>query len=380
MPPKLRALALVVLFAVFAPVLASAQALPDLTGTADDIHFDYDASVPAGDVAEGCASATTGIDLLRLGLTTHNLGPGDLTLGNPFCPDCAVAPGSSCGHPDFICSPAGGHGHPHYLNFLRYELVDASGAQVGLGGKRSFCLRESGCLLAGPRHSCTNQGLSPSCWDWYPSYLGCQYIEITGVRTGHYTLRITVDPEERIAEADETNNVIEYPVEIAREGDFDVSLEGGSLALIPGKLLRVHARRVPAEPAPPEASDPRIAGAVLRVADVAHQPEIELPLPASGWKKLGWHSWSSYHYRGAGSATDPCRSVVISRHGVQAHCRGSAIDVEAPVEEEIFVQLAIGQFGQRFCASYGGKTLLNSSRGLLRYNPPASTCSPFHHH
>jgi hypothetical protein len=115
------------------------------------------------------------------------------------------------------------------------------------------------------------------------------------------------------------------------------------------------------------------------VLSPSEEAEIELPLPASGWKKLGRHSSPSYHYRGAGSATDPCRSVVVSKHSVQAHCRGAAIDVALLVAEEIFVQLAIGDFGQRFCASFGGKTLRNSLRGLLRFNAPPSTCSPLHH-
>ena len=141
------------------------------------------------------------------------------------------------------------------------------------------------------------------------------------MRTGHYTLRVTVDPGEQIAEADETNNVLEYPVEIAREGDFDVSLEGGALAILPGQALaRARAARARRSPRRPRRRDPRIAGAVLRVADVGEQAEIELPLPASGWKRLGRHSSPSYHYRGAGSATDPCRSVVVSEHP----CRPSA--------------------------------------------------------
>ena len=371
-------LATLLLLLVFAPLLAVAQALPDLVPEVSDLHFDYGASVPAGDVAEGCATSTTEIDLLRLALTTRNDGPGDLTIGNPRCPNCASFPGEFCADPRFICSPAGGHNHPHYDNFLRYELIDSHGQQVGLGGKRSFCLAESGCLGPASRHTCSNQGLAAGCWDIYPAYLGCQYIEISGVRTGHYTLRVTVDPGAQITEANESNNVIEQEVEIAREGDFDVMLAGGSILLLPGKLLRLHAHRLPAEAAPPEASDPRIAGAVLRVADLGLHSEIEFALPAAGWKKLGKHFFSSYHYRGAGSVTDPCRSVVVTKHHVRATCRGEAIDVPLPATGEIFVQLAIGDFGQRFCASYGGKTLRNGAKQLLRFNAPPSTCSPFH--
>jgi len=369
---------LAALLLAFAPTLAAAQVLPDLVPEVSDIHFDYGANVPAGDVAEGCATSTTDVDLLRLALTTRNDGPGDLTIGDPRCPNCAAIPGAICGDPAFFCSPAGGHNHPHYQNFLRYELIDSRGDQVGLGGKRSFCLAESGCLGPASRHTCSNQGLAAGCWDIYPAYLGCQYIEISDVRTGHYTLRVTVDPGAEIAEDDETNNVLEQAVEIAREGDFDVMLEGGALAILPGKLLRLHAHRVPAEAAPPEATDPRIAGAVLRVADLGLHSEIEFALPVSGWKRLGKHKDSSYHYRGAGSVTDPCRLVVVTKHHVRATCRGPAIDVALPAAGDIFVQLAIGDFGQRFCASFGGKTVRNTAKRLLRFNSAPSTCSPFH--
>lgn len=367
-----------VLALTLAPALAFAQTLPDMVPEVSDVHFDFDATVPAGDVAEGCATATAGVDLLRLALTTWNIGPGDLTIGDPRCPNCAQNPGAICGDPSFLCSPAGGHGHPHYRNFLQYELLDESGAQVGLGGKRSFCLRESSCLAPSVRHTCTNQGLSPGCWDIYPAYLGCQYIEITGVPSGHYTLRVTADPESEIAEANEANNVIEQPVEITRQDDFDVMLTGGSLRIQSRKLLRLRARRVPAEAAPPERSDPRIDGAVLRVADLGLHYEIELPLPASGWKGIGKRPDSGFRYRGAGSVTDPCRSVVVTKKKVSAVCQGTAIDIALPATDEIFLQLAIGDDGQRFCASFGGTTRRNSMKELLRFKAPPSTCSPFH--
>ena len=360
------------------PELAIAQSLPDLVPEVSDVHFDYGAIVPEGDVAEGCATATEGLDLLRLSLTTRNDGPADLTIGNPHCPDCVANPGATCGDPSFICSPAGGHNHPHYDNFLRYELVDEHGAQAGLGGKRSFCLAETGCLGPANYHTCTNQGLGAGCWDIYPSYLGCQYIEITGVPSGFYTLRVTVDPGARIVEANETNNVLERAVEITREGDGDVMLEGGSLAILPGKLLRLRSKRVRGEVPPNVATDPTVDGALLYVFDLADHDELAIELPAEGWKRIGARSSGRYRYRGAGSATDPCRSVVVSRREVRATCLGSSIAFALPVEDEIFIQLAIGEAGQRFCATFGGKTLRNNAKRLLRRNPPVSTCSPLH--
>jgi hypothetical protein len=63
---------------------------------------------------------------------------------------------------------------------------------------------------------------------------------------------------------------------------------------------------------------------------------------------------------------------------VSAKCRGGEIAFPLPAEEEIFVQLAIGEGGQRFCATFGGRTQRNDAKQLLRRNPPPSTCSPLH--
>ena len=49
--------------------------------------------------------------------------------------------------------------------------------------------------------------ISAGCADVYGVDLGCQYLDVTGVPDGNYTLRITVDPFGRIPELDETNNV-----------------------------------------------------------------------------------------------------------------------------------------------------------------------------
>ena len=39
--------------------------------------------------------------------------------------------------------------------------------------------------------------------------LGCQYVDVTLVPDGAYTLRVTVDPLDRFIEVSEANNVIE---------------------------------------------------------------------------------------------------------------------------------------------------------------------------
>ncbi len=359
---------------------ASAQALPDLVPEVSDIDLYFDTTVPEGDVVEGCASATSGVDLLRLALTTRNAGPADVELGDPMCPDCATHPNEVCGDPSFICSPAGGHNHPHYQNFMRYELIDPNGVQVGLGGKRSFCLFESGCDAPGPNqnHTCTNQGLGAGCWDVYPSYLGCQYVEITGIPEGSYTLRVTIDPGNEFVEADESNNVLEQPVVIVRGGEPDVSLAGQALAIRPGKLLRLRARPMDSDPLPGLTGDPTLGGALLHVVDTHEGSDLELALPASGWRAIGRDGARGYRYRGAGTEADPCTSVVLKKGKLHVKCKGSAIEFGLPAEGEIFVQLDLGAAGKRYCAAFGGKSVKNATDSLKRRNAPPSTCSVAH--
>ncbi len=189
--------------------------LPDLTQTITDTFLAFDATVDPGDVAEGCAEATRGVDLLRLGVKTTNAGTADLVIGPPGCPSpCTAHPLEVCGNPKFICSPAAGHNHGHYLNFAKYELLDQSNQTVVTGHKQGFCLKDG--FDAGPcasyKFDCNDQGISVGCSDLYESTLGCQYLDVTGLPAGNYTLRTTVDPFNTIPELNEGNNVQQVAV------------------------------------------------------------------------------------------------------------------------------------------------------------------------
>lgn len=191
--------------------------LPDLSTEITDWFFDFDATVAWGDVAEGCAEAETGVDLLRLGVKSRNVGTADFVIGPPGCPSpCTDHPLEVCANPSFICSPAQGHNHGHYTDYARYELLDATGQTLVVGHKQGFCLKDG--LDAGPcpnyQFDCNNQGISKGCADLYESTLGCQYLDITGVPAGTYTLRAVVDPFDRIGEITSANNVAEVSVTI----------------------------------------------------------------------------------------------------------------------------------------------------------------------
>lgn len=199
------------------PVATAGARLPDLVPEIRDVQLQLAATVGAGDVAEGCAEATSGVDLLRFSALSRNVGTADLVLGDPGCPTpCSDHPLEVCADRDYVCSPAEGHNHPHYANYARYELLDASRNVVVVGHKQGYCLRDTNC--AAPVYTCTNQGISAGCFDTYDYTLGCQYLDVTGVAGGSYVLRVTIDPLGKIPEASEANNVTEQAVVIARPG------------------------------------------------------------------------------------------------------------------------------------------------------------------
>ena len=124
-----------------------------------DVSLQLGTTVAAGDVAEGCAEATSGVDLLRFGALSRNVGTADSCSAIRGCPSpCTEHPLEVCGNPDFVCSPAAGHNHPHYANYARYELLDANGQAIVVGHKQGYCLRDTNC--ADPFYTCANQGIS----------------------------------------------------------------------------------------------------------------------------------------------------------------------------------------------------------------------------
>src|SRR5262249_31641191 len=86
-------------------------------------------------------------------------------------------------------------------------------------------------ICATPFYTCDFQGITAGCADVYSFDLGCQYLDVTGVPDGNYTLRVTVDPFGRIPELDETNNVATLAVTLGSgdtcAGVTDVPAEGG---------------------------------------------------------------------------------------------------------------------------------------------------------
>lgn len=111
------------------------------------------------------------------------------------------------------------HAHTHFGDYATYTLqpYGAPGGSAREGHKTSFCLIDTDLIdgsLPGspgsPQYTIcdTNiQGISVGWGDTYGHYLADQDIDITGLASGDYELKIEVDPKNRILETDDTDNV-----------------------------------------------------------------------------------------------------------------------------------------------------------------------------
>jgi Lysyl oxidase/Secretion system C-terminal sorting domain len=136
-------------------------------------------------VDEGCLRGTGPRTLVEF--TTHikNTGTRDYFIGaEPNNPSQATD--------QFIWDPC--HNHWHYSGYAEYVLFDGDGTQVPIGTKNGFCVLDLECSDGGnPQYTCENMGISAGCGDIYDKGLPCQYIDITDIPAGDYTLVVRVN-------------------------------------------------------------------------------------------------------------------------------------------------------------------------------------------
>jgi hypothetical protein len=141
---------------------------------------------------------------------TPNLGQADLVLGR-----------SAMNNPNFQYSTC--HHHYHFLGYADYFLYAQDGTQVALGHKQSFCVQDTQIyssiaqVFAPYYHNCGQgmlQGISVGWADDYFPDLPCQWIDVTDLPAGNYTLRVAINPEHRFAESSYTDNEAEVPVTV----------------------------------------------------------------------------------------------------------------------------------------------------------------------
>ncbi len=179
--------------------------------TAEDVVTVDDACL----LNEGCVTGLGDRRVVRFGSRTGNVGTAPLSLGNPGA-DNPYWTADAC------------QGGFDLLGFARYELFDATtGASILTGAKNGFCIRDSepwqlegnaSCYA----YNCADQGISPGCADNYGSELQCQWVDITSVPAGLYTLRVIINATFSVPELDYANNVVDVNLQIS---DTEVLIE-----------------------------------------------------------------------------------------------------------------------------------------------------------
>lgn len=123
------------------------------------------------------------------------------------------------------------HEHIHYEGFAQYSLHRITegggvGEIVAGGNKTSFCLVDAlsydlsmpGAPSTAQYDECEAQiqGISAGWGDVYELFLPDQWIDVTEVPDGQYWLEVIVDPNDRLLESDETNNVIRIQIDLIK--------------------------------------------------------------------------------------------------------------------------------------------------------------------
>jgi hypothetical protein len=184
----------------------------------------------------------TNHDYLNFGATIWNAGTGPFVVEGYRSSGAEVmqavqfiyqngAPASSQVVGQFEYDHRRGHNHWHMEDIAAYDLLDQSGNRVLLSGKQSFCLAPTDDIdltLPGAAWQPDKASLWSACagedaiwlrevlpagWgDTYYQSVAGQSFDITGLKNGHYQVRVTADPNNHLVETDYTNNAGLLPI------------------------------------------------------------------------------------------------------------------------------------------------------------------------
>jgi hypothetical protein len=160
-------------------------------------------------LSEACIGGEGDRRLLNFSTITPNVGDADFVVGSPDSMPEHFEWGEC-------------HGHWHFTNFANYRLLDEGDTVVATGHKQSFALIDLASFAddAGPgKYPLLDgtQGITVGWADVYSAGLDCQWIDITDVPSGDYTLEVHINFMEEIEESDHENNIALIPVTITDE-------------------------------------------------------------------------------------------------------------------------------------------------------------------
>lgn len=132
-------------------------------------------------IREGCLQGYGVRDIIRFTTQIENIGGADYIVGPPL-EDNELFSLENC------------HEHWHYLGYAEYLLFDGDGSPQPVGFKNGFCALDFRCSDDDAyKYNCEYMGISAGCFDTYGSDLLCQWVDITDVPDGEYTLVLRVN-------------------------------------------------------------------------------------------------------------------------------------------------------------------------------------------
>lgn len=134
-------------------------------------------------IDEGCLRGLGVRHVIRFSTKIQNIGTTDYYIGTP--PENPLQPSTQ-----FVWDPC--HHHWHYRGYAEYVLKDQYG-NIPIGTKNGFCVLDLGCEGGRAKYTCFKMGISAKCSDTYDLDLPCQWIDITGLPAGTYTLAVRVN-------------------------------------------------------------------------------------------------------------------------------------------------------------------------------------------
>jgi hypothetical protein len=219
--------------------------LPDLSIVASAVNPEIVTNTFAASscaVLEGLVQAGSRT-LIRFSTQTENSGNANLYFGNP------------ASNPLFVWAPC--HAHYHFQNYMSYRLRDSNGKLAAVGLKVGFCVldvfRWNPNSAPNALYTCSNQGIQQGWGDLYDSSLDGQWIDITGLPAGNYTIELEANPQGIIQESNYGNNLTTVPIQIGNPNapplnDNFVNAQAllGGFASVPGN--NVNASKEAGEP------------------------------------------------------------------------------------------------------------------------------------
>ena len=135
-------------------------------------------------IEEGCIQGYGTREIVRFDTEIANIGTEDYFIGAP-----------SAQSDQFEWDAC--HNHYHYEGYADYALYTSGGSPLPtIGFKNGFCVMDlGGCNYGGgpQKYNCANMGITAGCQDIYSRYLDCQWVDITDLPAGDYTLVIRVN-------------------------------------------------------------------------------------------------------------------------------------------------------------------------------------------